>query len=80
MKCIQKLILRQFFDDLPLLDQKTFTLTSGNTDICFSCLSRSVDNAPHDSHFDIQIVILNKVLHFVGKADQVNLGSAAGGT
>ena len=60
----EQLILRKLFYDLAML----------------FCFSGAVYHAAHDSHFDIQRVILYHFLHFSGQIDQIDLGSSTGGT
>ena len=76
----EQLILRKLFYDLAMLDQQTFSDTARDSQIRFFCFSGAVYHAAHDSHFDIQRVILYHFLHFGGQIDQIDLGSSTGGT
>ena len=77
---IEKLILRYFLNDLSFFDQKSYSNSTGNSDVCFLCFSRSIDHTAHNRNLDIQRNILHHCLYLICKTDQINTGTSAGRT
>ena len=77
---IEKFALRHLADDLPALNKKSFPDAAGNADIGFSRFSGPVYRASHNSHFNVERIILDKRLDLVCKTDQVDLSPSACGT
>ena len=79
-QCRQKFFFRYFFVNFSMFDNQTLADTSGNPDIGFLCLSRSVYHTSHYRHFDIKRKFRNHRFYLIGKPDQINAGSSAGRT
>ena len=74
-------VLRHLFQDFTLADQQTFTpLPSGNTDIRFPGFPGPLTMQPITATFISISYPYIHVLHFICKANQVNLGTSAGWT
>ena len=77
---IQQLILRYLLHDLAAFDQKTYAYAACDSNICLFRFSWSIYHAAHNGNLNVKRDILHHSFNFIGKTDQVDLGTAAGWT
>ena len=70
-KCIEEFFLLHLAHDLSVLDEKSFSVSARDPDICFLGLTGAVDRTSHDGDFNIEVVALHHGLHLVCQADQI---------
>ena len=76
----QKFVIGKPCHLLPFLKQHPPAVAAGNADVRFPGLPGAVDNAAHDRYGNGLLAILQGFVHLIHKTDQVNPGSATGGT
>ena len=65
---------------LAFFKDQSAAFASGDAEVRFSGFSGAVDGAAHDGDADGFLEFLDFFFHFLGHADEVYLGAAAGGT
>ena len=75
---IHQLFLRHFSQNLAMAKNHTNTVTARNADVRLARFAGAIDNAAHHGNLQLGVQSGNAAFHFIGDANQINLGAAAG--
>ena len=76
---VQKLSFRHLADDLTFFENETLSLAAGDAEVSLARFAGAVDNTAHDGNGDVLINVFECLFDLIGKADEVDTCSAAGG-
>ena len=76
---VQKLSFRHLADDLTFFENEALSLAAGDAEVSLARFAGAIDNTAHDGNGDILINVFECLFDLIGKADEVDTCSAAGG-
>ena len=76
---VQKLSFRHLADDLTFFENEALSLAAGNAEVGLARFAGAVDNTAHDGNGDVLINVFECLFDLIGKADEIDTCSAAGG-